>query len=298
MTVSRTPVHFESGGLTLRGTLYRPAGAGPFAAVVLTHGFAFVAQFFQHHDYPARLADEGFVTLVYDHPHTGRSDGSPRQELDPIAQQRAYSDAVTFLTTVDGVDPNRIGVWGTSYSGGHVLAVAANDRRIACVVSQTPTINGRRNLERRLTVDQLHSQRQAWAADRLARCRGERPRTAKAGSAAADDFVARLPSSAVGEYQPIATLRSDEWYSSYEPGLTVRDISPIPMLMIVCTRDRVTPPEDALHAFNRASEPKKLLLLDGDHFDVYEHLFEPCAQAAVDWFSHQLPADGRYILGG
>ena len=72
----------------------------------------------------------------------GASDGSPRQEVDPIAQIRDYRDAITFAETLPGTDPARIGVWGSSYSGGHVLIVAAIDRRVKCVVSQVPMVSG------------------------------------------------------------------------------------------------------------------------------------------------------------
>jgi len=252
---------------------------------VLTHGYAFVLRFFEHHNYPAFFAEEGFVTLVYDHPNTGLSDGSPRQELDPIAQQRAYSDAVTFLSARPDVDPSRIGIWGTSYSGGHVLAVGAADPRIACVVAQTPTISGRRNLYRRLTAPQLEVQKRAWAEDRAGRARAEAPQTVAAGSAAADEYVSSLPLAARDTYRPFVTLRSQEWYFSYEPGVTVAAVSPTPLLMIVGTHDQVTPAKDAKQAFDNADHPKQLLVLEGGHFDVYTHLCDVSARAASDWFT-------------
>jgi cephalosporin-C deacetylase-like acetyl esterase len=39
---------------------------------------------------------------------------------------------------LDGIDPERIGIWGTSFAGGHVLVVAATDRRVRAIVSQVP----------------------------------------------------------------------------------------------------------------------------------------------------------------
>lgn len=288
MGVTRESISFQSQGLTLRGLLYYPGGPGPFPAIVLTHGYAFVLRFFEHHNYPAFFAEEGFVTLVYDHPNTGLSDGSPRQELDPVAQQRAYSDAVTFLSARPDVDPSRIGIWGTSYSGGHVLAVGAADPRIACVVAQTPTISGRRNLYRRLTAPQLEVQQRAWAEDRARRARAEAPQTVAAGSAAADEYVSSLPLTARHTYRPFVTLRSQEWYFSYEPGVTVAAVSPTPLLMIVGTHDQVTPAEDAKQAFDNANHPKQLLVLEGGHFDVYTHLFDVAARAASAWFTRHL----------
>lgn len=294
MGVTRTPIEFESQGLILRGLIYRPDGPGPFPAIVLTHGYAFVLQFFEHHNYPAFFADTGFITLVYDHPNTGLSDGSPRQELDPIAQQRGYSDAITLLSARPDVDPDRIGIWGTSYSGGHVLAVGAADPRVACVVAQTPTISGRRNLHQRLTASQLKEQKRAWAEDRAGRAHAEAPRTVAAGSAAADEFVSSLPPTARETYRPFVTLRSQEWYLSYEPGGAMAALAPTPLLMIVGAHDQVTPADDATRAYERAGHPKQLLILRGGHFDVYTDLFDVCAHAAVDWFNHHLFTTPRH----
>jgi cephalosporin-C deacetylase-like acetyl esterase len=77
--------------------------------------------------------------LIYDNRGWGASDtlpGQPRRETIPAAQISDYSDAITYAQTLPEVDPERIGVWGSSYSGGHVLVVGATDRRAKCVVSQ------------------------------------------------------------------------------------------------------------------------------------------------------------------
>ncbi len=281
-------VEFESAGLTLRGKMYRPEGAGSFPAIVLTHGYAFVVAFFDHHNYPAFLAEQGFVTLAYDHPHTGLSDGVPRQELDPIAQQRAYSDAITFLSTQRDVDGERIGIWGTSYSGGHVLAVGAADPRVRCVVAQTPTINGRRNLRHRLSDAGLIEQQHAWSMDRLGRAQGLPPRTVPAGSSATEEYVSSLPQGTRAGYHPFVTLRSQEWYFSYVPGTAMRDVAPTPLLVILVENDTITPAADARSVFYEAGEPKVLLELAGEHFDVYGHLYVTCAVAAANWFRQYL----------
>jgi uncharacterized protein len=59
------------------------------------------------------------VVVAYDHRNFGDSDGEPRQELDPWVQVRDYRHAISFAQTLDGVDPDRVGVWGSSYAGGH-----------------------------------------------------------------------------------------------------------------------------------------------------------------------------------
>jgi uncharacterized protein len=135
-----THVEFDADGTTLRGWLYRPphrAAAAP--AVVMAHGYNCIKELYLDR-YAAAVA--GHVVLAYDHRNFGESDGEPRQELDPWMQVRDYRNAITFVQTLDGVDPERIGIWGTSYAGGHVLVVAAVDRRVRCVVAQVLTISG------------------------------------------------------------------------------------------------------------------------------------------------------------
>ena len=72
----------------------------------------------------------------------GASDGAPHQEIDPWQQIRDYRDAITYAETLEETDAERIGIWGTSQSGGHVLVVGAVDRRVKCVVSQVPLVSG------------------------------------------------------------------------------------------------------------------------------------------------------------
>src|SRR5229473_6903796 len=115
--------------------------------------------------------------LVYDNRNFGASGGEPRQEIDPVQQVRDYRHAITWARMQPEVDRERIGVWGSSYSGGHVLAVGAIDRRVKCVVSQVPLISGYRNIQRLVRPDFLGPLRAQLDADRDARFRGEAPAT-------------------------------------------------------------------------------------------------------------------------
>src|SRR5262249_46548362 len=123
-------------GVPLRGWHYRASG-GSSPIVVMAHGFSAVEGMYLARD--ARgFSAAGLSALVFDHRGFGESGGGQRQEADPQQQIRDYRDAITLAETLPGVDPARIGAWGTSYSGGHVLVVAAIDRRVKAVVSQVP----------------------------------------------------------------------------------------------------------------------------------------------------------------
>jgi hypothetical protein len=249
--------------------------------------------------------------LAYDHRNFGDSDGEPRQELDPWVQVRDYRNAITFAQTLDGVDPDRVGVWGSSYAGGHALVVAAIDRRVGCVVSQVPTISGWESTLRRIPPQALAGQRRAFDADRLERFLGRAPKMVPmvvdpaaggaASHASADAWEFFTGRNAPSEdqwrfrkWRNEITLRSLELYSEYEPGSFIERIAPTPLLMVVGDRDAVCPTDLALAAFNRAGEPKRLALYPGGHFSAYTDQFERASGAAAEWFAEhlRLPSNG------
>jgi len=294
--VQHHDVEFESEGVVLRGWLLVPPGPGPHPALVLTSGFGSVKELFWDHPFHEAFAAAGFTVLVYDHPHCGSSDGMPRHELDPVAQARAYQDAITFLVRQPSVDPTRIGIWGTSFSGGHVLWAAAVDRRVRCVVAQVPTISGSRSQRRRYAPDELTALRRAWEHDRVERAEG-RPgevRTQVKEGTRTAAYYDGLPAHVRKHWPNLVTLRSLELYGQYEPGWWAPAIGPTPLLMIVAADDAVTPTDECLATFAAALEPKQLLLVPGDHYAVYTSEFDRVCTAATDFFVANLvpPAGG------
>ncbi len=173
--MTRRDIAFDAEGPTLRGWFYPAEGAGgPGAAVVMAHGFSAVKEMYLD-SFAEVFAAAGLNVLLFDNRCFGASDGEPRQEIDPWAQVRDYRHAITYLQTVPEVDPERIGIWGSSYSAGHVLVVAAIDRRVKAVVSQVPLISGHANLRALVRADFIAGFREQFDADRLARFQGKPP---------------------------------------------------------------------------------------------------------------------------
>src|SRR6202171_853679 len=171
----RQDIAFNAEGTTLRGWLYTPeSGNGPFPTIVMAHGFSAVKEMYLD-KFAEAFAQVGLAALVFDNRNFGASDGEPRQEIDPWMQVRDYRHVITWTRMQREVDPQRIGVWGSSYSGGHALVVGAIDRRVKCVVSQVPLISGYRNVQRLVRPDFLGPLRAQLDADREARFRGEAP---------------------------------------------------------------------------------------------------------------------------
>jgi uncharacterized protein len=97
------------------------------------------------------------------------SEGEPRNQLFPQAQLDDYRNAVTWLSLQPEVDPSRIGAWGTSFSGAHVLHLGAFDKRIKAVVAQVPNISSWENAQQMMPPDAFQQMLSLLAADRLQR---------------------------------------------------------------------------------------------------------------------------------
>jgi dipeptidyl aminopeptidase/acylaminoacyl peptidase len=153
----RTDIAFASEGVTCRGWLVTPDGARAdrrLPAVVMAHGFSAVKEM-RLDRFADAFAAAGLASVVFDYRGLGASDGEPRQDLDPQAQLRDYRNAISWARRRPEIDPARIGVWGSSYSGGHALMLGALDRRIRAVVAQVPLIDAYEWIRRDLGQETL-----------------------------------------------------------------------------------------------------------------------------------------------
>src|SRR5487761_1073859 len=291
--MARRDIEFNAEGVILRGWFYA-AEASPAPAVVMAHGFSAVKEM-----YLDRFAEvfhgAGLNVLVFDNRNFGASDGEPRQEIDPWDQVRDYRHAITYAGTLPEVDAGRIGIWGSSYSGGHVIVVGAIDRRVKAVVGQVPLISGHDNLRALVRSDFIAGLREQFDADRLARFQGKPPAMipvvdedplAPSALPTPDSWrwftetgKARAPS-----WKNTVTLRSVEMFTEYEPVSYMPYISPTPLLVLPAEGDHLVVSELAIAAFDKAHEPKKLQILPGMHFDAYVKGFDAASVPARDWF--------------
>jgi fermentation-respiration switch protein FrsA (DUF1100 family) len=295
--MQRDDVEFDAeGGVKLRGWLFIPDGSGPHPAITMAHGYAGVKE--QGIEPFARsFADAGFVVLLHDHRTFGASDGEPRQDVDPWRQIADWRRAISFLESRPEVDAHRIGLWGTSYAGGHAIVLGATDRRLRCVVAQVPTISGYEQGLRRIPPDAVAALEDTFADDERAQARGEPPRYQALVSAdpalpasyrardAIDFYLQPIPE---GIWENTVTVRSTRAARMYEPGAWIGRVSPTPLLMVVGLNDAITITDLALAAYERALEPKRLELVPGGHFDPYLSRFTQSSRAALEWFGAHL----------
>ncbi len=298
----RKDIEFKTeDGVTLRGWHTVPDGRhGRRPTIVMAHGFAAVKEMYLDR-FAEAFAQAGLASLVFDNRNFGASDGEPRQEIDPWRQVRDYRDAITYAETLDETDPERIGIWGSSYSGGHVLVVGAIDRRVKCVVGQVPLASGHDNARRLIRADFLAGLHGMFAEDRRARMAGHPPAMIPVVAEGSSPSALPTPDSwawftetgrtRAPAWKNEVTLRSVEMFTEYEPGGYARFISPTPLLMIVALGDVLTVADLALAVYERALEPKRLVTLPGGHFDAYVKDFDAASKPAVAWFTQHLAPD-------
>lgn len=298
----RKDIEFKTeDGVTLRGWHYLPDNAsGPVPTIVMAHGFSAVKEMYLDR-FAEAFAAAGFAAIVFDNRNFGASDGEPRYEIDPWQQVRDYRDAITWAETLDETDATRIGIWGSSYSGGHVMVVGALDRRVKCVVAQVPLASGHRNARRLIRSDVLAGVQAMFDDDRRARMKGEKPAmipvvaedpAAPSALPTPDSWTwftetgkARAPS-----WHNEVTLRSVEMFTEYEPISYAKYVSPTPMMIVVALGDVLTVSDLALEAYEEALAPKRLVTLSGGHFNAYTGDFEASSGPAVEWFKQHLGA--------
>ncbi len=253
------------------------------ACIVMAHGFAGTRDSGLP-GFAERLSEAGFDVLSFDYRGFGTSSGEPRQDILPARQREDFHAAIAHARGLPGIE--RIVLWGVSYSGGHVLSVAAEDGAIAAVIALTPAPDGLAAFARALRNGGPGSIRLTLAGlrDELARARGRErvtiPAIGEPGSLA--------PMTAPGALEGMRRIAGPSWRNevtarialiagAYRP---VRDAERLrcPVLVQVADEDRTAPVSAAMRAAWLARA--EVRHLPCDHFDVYPG--GPWFEAAVE----------------
>jgi fermentation-respiration switch protein FrsA (DUF1100 family) len=269
----RESTAFESEGVKCAAWHYPGDGD---SVVVMAHGFAGTRRM-RLPAYAERFAERGLGVLLFDYRTFGDSDGEPRNHVDPFRHVTDWRAAVSHARSL-GYDT--LGVWGTSFSGGHALVTAANED-VDVYVGQTPFYDGVRTL--------LHITQQSGLGFAL-----------EATKAGLDDTVRGLlgrdpryvPAVAQpGELAAMNTPGSDEGYRSMVPDeleedewnrVTARFLLPLllyrpidyaadvdcPAFVAAAREDQLVPGSAVEKTVARLADVERLWF-DGDHFDVY-----------------------------
>ena len=280
-------VDIWSDGTRLAGDLWYLKGlrsGDKLPAVILCHGWGGVRSHFNQ-AYAPEFAKAGYVVLTFDYRGWGDSDSrlvikgkmpepdasgmitvraqAIRELVDPFDQTEDIIHCINFLAGEPGVDPDRIGLWGTSFGGGHVVYVAAIDKRVKCIVSQVPSMDG--------GWVSLYYQPSKLATQRA---RGEIDPVPqgvnKIGRLNGTPFLSRI-----AKYHPV------EFANHLK----------IPILIIVAAKEELM--DNRLHGervYNlvKGNVPAKYEVFSGTHFEIYRSGRLQSIKMAIEWFDQHL----------
>ena len=292
---------FESKGLKCSVTFYTPdqvASGDRFPAIVMAHGIGLTKEMGLP-QFAEKFVQAGFVVSLFDYRYQGVSEGKHRGQMLPTEQQEDFRNAITWTQLQSEVDPERIGLWGFSYSGGHALHLAAFDPRVKAIVAQMPTVNAFLNSRRLTSPLELHELTKILSQDRVKRYQtGEVsyfPLVAPPGQpcflATPDAFtwVESAKSASEGRWENRLTFESIEHCLYYEPVPHLEAIFPTPLCLITGEKDFLSPADLTADVHARAMEPKSLTILKGGHFDGFQgEGFEIASTTALRWFEKYL----------
>ncbi|BBX45672.1 alpha/beta hydrolase [Mycobacterium cookii] len=244
-----------------------------------------------------RLSDAGVDVLAFDYRGFGASKGQPRQTVSVVGQLDDYRAAVAAAQRLPDVDANKVILWGVSFSGGHVLRVAADRDDIAAVIALTPLTSGLATGRLAVAQRDLISGMRWTAAGvkgRIAAAMGGSPTLMPVVGKPGEAGALTLP----GAYENYLAMAGPTWRNEIDAGVglqlaRVRSSSAArrlrcPLLVQIADFDRFVPAGSVAKVAERGRA--QVHHYPCDHFDVWP---------GHDWFDkvvdHQVAFIGRAV---
>lgn len=272
----RKDASFEVKETVVSAWLYLPENLpAPHPCIIMTHGFGGTKDLGLE-PYAVRFQKTGYAVLIFDYRHLGDSDGEPRQLIWIPYQLEDWQASIDYARGLKEIDRNKIALWGTSFSGGHVIVTAAKDHGISCVCAQCPGLDGRSSA--RMVYQKqginirliLHGQRdlvRSW----IGLSPHKIPIVGKPGSVAcltsedAYDGYSKLASNGfINEACARIVIRGDK----YRPVKHAHKVR-CPVLLQICEDDSLTPKSAAEETVNRLGKYAEPIYYPIGHFDIY-----------------------------
>lgn len=287
-------VSFFSEGVRVEGILGFPDDYEPGqrrGAVAFCHGFSIIKEIW-FPVYAERFRQAGYITLTFDYRHFGASGGQPRGRLVPMAQVADARSAVTFLESLDEVDPERIGLYGTSFGCGIATAAAGLDERVKCVVGTAGPADCERQFRHGDGFDKFH--------DKVRAARSKFVTSGEVDYLSVPRMMRRDPEMEADldalaeehpEWRPEITFESMYDILEFKPESYAHLISPRAAMWIYVADDLLVPLYEGKSYYAKARAPRELVILDGiKHRDVYAGPgLERLLERAIPFFEKHMP---------
>lgn len=274
-------ISFNSKGVALTAAWHKPPqeslrGSAGSPCVVMAHGLGGVRAA-RLDAFAERFAQAGLHVLVFDYRGFGESGGEPRQAFSIRGQLDDWAAAIAHARNLPAVDRNRIALWGSSFSGGHVIVAAAEDGNIAAVSSQGPMMDGRAAFLNVLGYAGIGYALRIAAhatADVLGSMIGRRHHIPIIGA------PGELASMSTPDAKPgYSAITPADWSNRitagwmlelplYRPVSKAKQLT-CPTLICICTRDSVAPASAAEETAKRIGRKAEVKRYDIGHFDIY-----------------------------
>jgi uncharacterized protein len=285
----RNSVTFKNGSTDLAGHVHLPAGFDArttYPAIVCVHPGSSVKEQTAGL-YAARMAEKGYVALAFDASHHGESGGEPRHREDPAARVEDIRCAVDFLTTLDHVDDERLGVLGVCAGGGYAVNAAMTDHRITAVGAVSAINIGRAHRQGAGSAVSPIEVLEAVGRQRTAEARGGAPLitswTPGSPDAAAEAGITDTDLLEAVDYYRTTRGQHERADNrllftsvasvfAFDAFHLVEELLTQPLQIVVGNRvGSFGSSEDGHELFRRASGPKDLFVVDGaSHYDLYD----------------------------
>ena len=292
MAEQRVTFKFEN--LALAGIVRVPEGVTPSErrpAFIVLHGFGSrmtAANVLQ----PCALLEKlGYVTLRFDMPGCGESEGEPGR-LICLEQVGATSNALTLLAQHANVDPARIAVLGSSFGAAVAVYTGGVDPRVAAVVSASGWGHGERKFRGQ------HPGAEAWARFTVMLEEGKRHHQLTGRSLMVPRYdIVPIPEHlrthvVPGSVQMFPAETAQSMYD-FRANDVIGRIAPRPVLLLHSSDDHVTPVEQSIELFQHAGQPTELhLFSDTDHF-MFAEANTRVHHVVQDWLANYFPVSAK-----
>lgn len=272
----RSDVEFTSMGTLCRAWLYTPKQSNG-AVIVMAHGLGGTRDAGLE-PFATRFAQNGYTVVLFDYRHFGASEGQPRQLLSISRQLQDWQAAVSYTRALPDIESQKIGLWGTSFSGGHVLTTAANDHAIGAASAQGPMVDGlaaSMEMVRYAGIGRLAKLAAYGSVDQLRGLIGMQPLTVplvappgKFAAMSSHDALTGYSAITPPEWTNSMSARLALYLASYRPITKAKKIA-CPILIQACTQDTVAPATAARKFVAKAGSAATLKEYDIGHFDIY-----------------------------
>jgi len=242
----------------------------------------------------------GFSVLAFDYRHIGGSDGTPRGTVRVKDQIADFHRAIETARSLPEVDDERIGIWGFSLSGGHVIQVAATNTGVAAAVAQNPNADGvaaSRNAMRHQRPGALFRFTARAVGDTVRGVLGREPWMVPVAGAPGTVAVLTTPDALdadraldpAGEHSGwtrTIAARSALPLGRYRPGKQAKRVR-IPLLVLVCNEDQSALAEPGVLVASSAPRGE-LMRMPGGHYELFLAGHEQAVASELDFLTHHL----------